>query len=339
MLRYLLTLLVATMIFACGTEVPPQPEEVLQKTRISLIDRTGLADATAMLREQGLLQAKVRLHYVSHETEIEVGLTQGGAAEQIRRAEKDRLAFLLSNFNANDPHEALVHQHLMQDMSDLEARISPQVRWAEVEGHYDMENALIADVVHISRSKLQVKESAHLSFLITDWTGDAWYVPAGGTSTVGTSGTLQKFWLDSNAKNALNQVQDGLEIDTLIKERAHATCGSSVSSNLPDYYSDTEFMDGPDFRNCTVGTITANALYASTLYWTWYPFASFNSSANPRIDIQYQPSKWCWWITGKGDCAIDPAWCMCSRNDLPIEWLIRYNYNEAPSVETSWVKN
>jgi hypothetical protein len=234
--------------------------------------------------------------------------------------------------------EGVVHAQLTEDLALLRNNEGFHVLWLET----DLEEFESEFVLSVESSDTPaVPDVASVAQPLTDWTGDAYYVPAGGTSTVSTSGTLQKFWLDPASKVALSGTQDGLEIDTNITPRSAATCGSSgVSSNMPGFYMDTEAFDVfGSARVCSVGTVNAGSLQVGTLYWTWHPFASLNTGANPKFDILYQPSKWCSWVGSSATCNGNKPWCMCSRSDLPIEWLISYNYNEAPNVEKSWIKN
>jgi hypothetical protein len=285
----------------------------------------------------------LRLQYPDHETVISVTNDETEDVSAVFAREKGRLAQIAANFSSDNPMEAPVKAALESDLVLIDSGIGPRARWIEFGDGLVSKSPLISRFEAFDLTRADHINPRSTVSALTDYTGDAYYDPAGGTSTVSASGTLQKFWLDPQAKVALSLPQDGLEMDTVISPKSAATCGSSgVSSNMPNFYMDTEAFDwatSSGSRDCAVGTTNAASLQTWTLYWTWHPFASLATASNPQITIQYQPAKWCWWVTSSSQCESNRPWCMCSRDDLPIEFLIRYNYHEGPGIEKSWVKN
>lgn len=242
--------------------------------------------------------------------------------------------------------EAVVKAQLKEDLALLES-VGPNVRSVEFKTSINLKSALVAKLETVNRPIVVHNDSHGVGTAVsalTDFGGDPYYTPAGGTSTISTSGTLQKFWLDASSKNALNTWSDGLEMDTLVLPRQNATCGNDVSSNMPDWYKDTEAFD--DFfyataRTCSVGTNSAAKLQVGTLYWTWHSFGSILVDGVLHFQVNYQPSNWCWWngFSIPAQCLATGAWCMCSRSDMPIEPLINYTYSEGAGAEEHWIKN
>ena len=308
-------------------------------TVVSFHDGTTIHEVLGLFQEEEPLpSSSIRITYSDHESEVDVGgATPEETADAVVEAERSRLAFLLDQFNADDPREANVYFALVDDGDLLENKGTVQASRLTAHGVMAFDGADIIKSVDAVEIFQEEETASASSKTVNDYTSAASYVPEGGTSSIYTSGTLQKFWMDEDSADAFNSSEDGVEIDTLIKSRSYAECGSSTSSNLPDYYKDTEFGDGSSYRNCSIGTVSADELMEGERYWTWYSFKSFQTSKDPTIYVQFQPSKWCWWV---GSCSSSTgAWCMCSRSDMPIEWLITYKYSDAPSVETPWEKN
>jgi hypothetical protein len=307
-----------------------------------MIDGVSPEQAFEILEDISTETAEVRLRYPDHETIWGLDLTNPDAIEDLYRGEEEQLSFLLSNFDPNDPLEVEIYDQLSSDLENLGNQGIPTVRWVELSGRIEINSLLFAEVQYIEvlHDTLEGGDTGRSYEAITDWSGDAYYVPVGGTSKISASGTFQKILLDDRARDALSGTRDGMEIDTLIKGRSNATCAIfGVSSNLPNFYRDTEISDTTDYRNCSVGTAFARKLSTWTWYWTWHPFSYFNAKQNPLIHVQYQPGRWCWWEPTELACRIDGPLCLCSRGDMPIQYLISYNYNEAPGRELYWWRN
>ncbi|MFA5853888.1 MAG: hypothetical protein WC866_02250 [Patescibacteria group bacterium] len=300
---------------------------------------SSLDGAASIAHEGGADSFTVRVVYSGHESQVTVPGAE--SLEVVVQSEIDRLEFLSRQFSPDDSMEAPVHQQFLNDLQAIRESGALQVRWVQYHG-YPIEGSVLMN----NRAPLQdVSTEDELGSvsqaLVTDWTQDAWWTPAGGTSTIYTSGTLQKFWLDSSSKSIINNYSSGLEMDTVVQGgSSNATCSTNgVSSNMPGYYADTEFLDGGGNTNCSVGTVNSSQLQTWTLYWTWHPFGSFNTSANPYITVMYQPKSWCWWVVSTSQCEDNKPWCMCNMSQYTTEWLISYNYNDRPGQETSWTKN
>lgn len=304
--------------------------------KVSLPPGSTLADAVLLLQPSGADEFKARVVYSGHESQVVVPTDLGGT-EGVVRAERDRLRFLSEQFSPNNALESVVRDQFERDIVNLDASGTVTVSWVEYVG-LSIKGSILASEV-ASRSELTSKEVGVVKQAITDWPNDQSFTPAGGTSTVYTTGTLQKFWLDAASAGTIDYVEDGLEIDTVIKPKSAATCNTAgVSSNLPNYYADTEFLDSPSSRNCSVGTVSGISLQIGVLYWTWHPFSSFSTSAH--VDVQYQAKSWCFWISTFQQCNNDRPVCMCEHSMYPeTSWLVSYNYSEAPGIETSWIKN
>jgi len=340
----MLRLFISVALFAVGCAPQDNPSTTV-RTTVNFVSDASVHEAISLFESGGIIpQMSVRIAYPDHESEIDVGnMSADDAANYILQSEQEQLEFLVTQFNPDDIREASVYEAMRSDLDELIATDDLQVGWIATYDQVSMDDPLIESIASV---KIPIVEGEIGNEVddksIHDYTGDASWVPAGGTSTIYTSGTLQKFWMDADSADAFNSTSDGIEIDTLIKYRSYATCGSSVSSNMPDYYKDTEFGDGGNYRNCSVGTISANQLSEDTLYWTWFPFASFNSSKNPRAYIQFQDSTWCSWIFSRSMCvAAGGAWCMCKDVATPYnpQWLIAHSYNDAPGIEVEWEKD
>jgi hypothetical protein len=340
-----INLLAASCTMDAQSQEPPDTlnSDGQNAFRAVMVEDVGVEQALGLVIQLRTERATLRLQYPDHQSVVDITRNDIADARAVFAKEKERLTQISSHFSADDAMEAPVKAALDRDLTLINSGAGPHAAWIDFTDGIDPHSPLIArfetiGLTHDDASGLGTTVSA-----LTDYTGDAYYVPAGGTSTVSASGTLQKFWLDPQAKAALSLPQDGLEMDTVISPKSAVTCGSSgVSSNMPNFYMDTEAFDwatSSTSRDCAVGTTNAAALQTWTLYWTWHPFASFATASNPQITVQYQPNKWCWWVTSSSQCESNRPWCMCSRNDLPIEFLIRYNYNEGPGVEKTWVKN
>jgi len=332
-------------LFLIGCENIPTLNEAEEDvtTRLILVDDVSVEQTLEILSYAPAKIAEVRLRYPDHETIWGFDPANPDAIDDFYSEEEKQLSFLLSNFDPNDPLEAEVYDQLFSDLENLGNPGVPMVRWIEVSGRLEIDSPLLSEVqyVEVPHDILEQRDIGRSHEAITDWTRDAYYVPVGGTSKISASGTFQKILLDDKARAALSGTRDGLEIDTLIKGKSNATCAMfGVSSNLPNFYRDTEIFDTSDYRNCAVGTGFARKLTTWTWYWTWHPFSYFNTKQNPLIRVQYQPSRWCWWEpTLDIACIADGALCTCSRTDMPIEDLIMYNYNEAPGRELYWWRN
>lgn len=313
-----------------------------------LVQGVTLQEVSDVLAGENVTVFTARVVYTEHEAYVQVDESQGGV-EKVLVDERARLAFLRDQFSENDMFEAPIKERFTSDIDALDASSDLLVRWVEYDGvQVDLEGladqqSLIEEPEDPSPPNSSGVGKAQQA-IVTDYTGDAWWVPAGGTSTIYTTGTLQKFWLDSSALSLVDDPDSGLEIDTVIWGESNATCSTSgVSSNMPGYYADTEALDEGN-RNCSVGTVSASQLQTWTLYWTWHPFGSFNAGANPFIAVMYQAKDWCPWVSTTVACYANKPWCMCSigfpyQNPYPTEWLISYNYNDRPGQETSWTKN
>ena len=314
-------------------------------TTVNFVPGTDTFDAIKLFENDGIVpDMVVRVIYPDHESEVEIGgLSADEATNEVLTTEEDLLGFLVTQFNPNDRLEGRVYDNLTADLGDLRTNGTLEVHWVTMNGEFVVEGENIDSITYTELPPVKDERPTASNERITDYTSDASYVPAGGTSTVYTSGTLQKFWMDANSANSFNASNDGLEIDTVISSRSYATCGSSVSSNMPDYYKDTEAFDwfgsSGAYRNCSVGTLSADALAEGTLYWTWHTFSAFSSAMNPRILINFQPVRWGTAVVNEGMCFTLGAWCMYGRTDMPTESLIVYYYNDAPGIETSWTKN
>lgn len=314
-------------------------------TIINFVSGTNIFDAVKLFERDDLVpDMTVRIFYPDHESEVEIGgLSADETANEVLFKEEELLSFLVTQFDSSDRRESRVHNNLAADLDGLREASGLEVRWVTMRGEYMIEDESIDTVFSIRLPFVETEQLTASGKSITDYTGDASYTPAGGTSTVYTSGTLQKFWMDEDSADAFVAVSDGLEMDTVISSRSYAKCGSSTSSNMPDYYKDTEAFDwwgsSSAYRNCSIGTLSADELVEDDLYWTWHSFSSFSSSKNPRILINFQPTTWGSAVLSETMCAVLGAWCMYSRSDMPTESMIIYNYNDAPSVEEEWVKD
>lgn len=336
------------MFPACASEsiTPDQPEMLVGKEqtgfRAVLAENVGVEQALSLVGQLQSKNASLRLHYQDHEAAVAVA--EGDTLSVVLAKEKERLTFISAQFHVDIPMEVAVKAEIEADLASLEST-GPSVKSVEFKTGVNPKSSVIAKFETVSRPIVVHNDNPGLGTAVsalTDWTGDTWYDPAYGTSTISTSGTFQKFWLDTSSKNALNWVSDGLEIDTLVFPRQNATCGNDVGSNMPDWYKDTEAFDDFNYataRTCAVGTISAAKLQVGQLYWTWHSFGSVLVDGVLNFRVDYQPSRWCAYVYDTNMCRGYGAWCMCSRNDLPIEWLISYTYSEGAGVEEHWIKN
>lgn len=330
-------------------EASPDGDGQTTRTHADLEQGVTLRDVANQLADEGITSFTARIAYTEHETYLQVDEALGGI-EQALAAERARLVFLRDQFSESDSLEAPVKERFSLDIEAIDATVDLSVLWVEYAGEQVDLGELAVQQTAVETPDLEaatpnpdgigtVKQA-----VVTDYGGDAWWIPAGGTSTIYTTGTLQKFWLDASALSLVDDSDSGLEIDTVIWGASNATCSTSgVSSNMPGYYADTEALDEGN-RNCSVGTVASNQLQTWTLYWTWHPFGSFNAGANPFIAIMYQAKDWCPWVTNHAACYANRPWCMCAidypnQNPYPTEWLISYNYYDRPGQETSWTKN
>lgn len=310
-------------------------------TTVNFVSGTDTFDAIRLFENDGVVpDMVVRVVYPDHESEVEIGgLSADEAANEVLTTEEGLLDFLITQFNPNDRLEDHIYDDLTADLSDIRTNGTLEVHWVTMNGEFTIEDGIVDSVLYAELPNINERPTAS-GKSITDYTGDDDYVPAGGTSTIYTSGTLQKFWMDEDSADSFNAASDGLEMDTLISSRSYASCGSSTSSNMPDYYKDTEAFDSlSGYRTCSIGTISADELVEDELYWTWHTFSSFSSTRNPRILINFQPTRWGSAVLNETMCIALGAWCMYGRTDMPIEHLISYYYNDAPGVEEDWTKN
>jgi hypothetical protein len=338
-MRVLFVLMVSSFVLLLGACGNIKEEKLANHAE--LVNGVTLNEIAGDLESRGVKQFVARLVYSGHETQV---LVSSGVSElkEVIAAERARLVFLRDQFSLQNEQEVRIHQQFDEDISVLDHAGIVHVSWVEYPGRQvELGDRVVSQYVmkKPDQTKNPNVSMGVINQPITDYTGDQVFTPNGGTSTIYTSGTLQKFWLDQDAIDAIDFYEDGLEIDTIIKPKTAATCNTSgVSSNLPSYYADTEFSDSPSSRNCSVGSISGMSLEPWTLYWTWHPFSSFSTSAH--IDVQYQPKSWCWWITGFPQCENNKPWCMCEHNIYDeTSWLISYYYSEAPGVEVTWYKN
>lgn len=276
-------------------------------------------------------------------------IPSGTAKEQIANfftSEKEKLEFLLKNFDPDNKMEAPAHKELTDTLQELKSKgtldiiraIAQNDILANLKNHSLIALYRVTD--NLAIDKRQENGVGKTTQAITDWTNDAAYMPVAGTSSIWTSGTLQKFWFDSASLSYYTDVEDGFEVDTSITPGySYSQCGSGWGSNLPHPYRDTEAFDPESPRTCSVGSTRANLLIPNHLYWTWRSFSYFNTAIYLKIDVKFQPSKWCWWVPDQNDCELNRPWCMCRRNDMPIEWAVSYYYEEAPGQEVSWTRN
>lgn len=252
----------------------------------------------------------------------------------ILNQEIEFIKFISNQFDTEDELESVVYNELMETLLEIEQNSHVTVQSIKIKTadfqKFDIIPSLIQDIqIHDSIQNigdtLNTRRDA-----ITDFTDDRAYVPDGGSSTIWTSGSLQKFWFTSSQLSHYSSWRRGLEIDTLIIPRSRAGCGNNTSTNMPVSYKDTEAFDDGNARICTVGTSSANRLRPNRLYWTWHSFSSFEQGLNPTIQVLFQPTKRMW---------IGQAWAMFSDSHMPIQWLLQYNYNEAPGREVSWNHN
>lgn len=316
--------------------------------RVTPSENINLEEAAEIAKNGGAEEFIARIAYSGHDSNITVyDINDLGA---VISAEVARLEFLSSQFSQDDPLEAPVYAQFIRDIKGISEGGTLSVRWVQYVG-YAVDGSEVIEYTEketVASDNHNNNVSISKRAMVTDYPQDAWWTPAGGTSTIYTTGTLQKFWLDSASKSIINTAINGLEIDTVIAGSSNATCNTNgVSSNMPGYYADTEALDwfnGGNNRNCSVGTIHADYLQIGTLYWVWHPFSSFNAAANPSITVMYQAKDWCPWVADIYDCALDMPWCMCAiewpyANPYPTQYLINYNYNDRPGLETSWIKN
>lgn len=69
-----------------------------------------------------------------------------------------------------------------------------------------------------------------------------------------------------------NASNDTFEHDLIFynyDDNAYATSITSYESELPDSYIDTQFLDGDDELNCSVGTTAANEIESNKMYYTY----------------------------------------------------------------------
>ncbi len=311
-------------------------------THVNFIPGTSVREAMNLLEADSLTQQMtVRISYPDHESEVEIdSMTADEAIKHVISAEDELLSFLVTQFDPNDDLEAPVFNELTADLRRLRTNDSLEVRKVTLNGHCSVEGDIIdyIEVVYIAPD-ISFSPPTGYNASITDWSGDPSYTPAGGTSSIYTSGTLQKFWMDSDSANSFTTVSDGLEIDTLIYPRWSAYCGSATS-NMPLWYKDTEAFDFvSEWRTCSVGTIDAYSLAQWKLYWTWHSFYYFANASSPYIQINFQPTTWGTYVNSRALCKYYGNWCMYSRSDMPTRHLTAYYYNDAPGTEVSWTKN
>lgn len=332
------------MLLGCQGQKIEHSSDIV--TLVTFQDGITIHEALGLFeKEDPLPSSSIRIVYDDHESEIDVvGATPEETADTVIETELDRLSFLVTQFNAEKSRESDIYFALLDDHDFVKNEDTLLVSRLNVEGAVIIKNSDIVESVEVLTRFVQENGDTSASpKSIKDWTGDAGYVPEGGTSSIYTSGTLQKFWMDEESADYFNAASDGIEIDTLVDPRSASKCGSSASSNMPNAYKDTEAFDwygsSSKYRNCSVGTMTADELVEDTLYWTWHTFKNFSSSSNPKLHVMFQPSTWGGYVISESDCLSWGAWCMFSRSDMPSEYLVSYNYNDAPGVETSWVKN
>jgi hypothetical protein len=330
-------ILVVASVFGCNAPAPDEREEYgTYKVEAETVMTLDKARRIAIDGDAETFTARVV--YAGHESLVVVNVNDD--LKIVLDSEMKRLDFLSRQFTLNAAMEAPILKLLLEDKERILETSTLNVGWVQYDGHA-VDGAVLVDVAAASDDVSSEKVGVASQPLIYDYPNDAFYVPYYGTSTVYTSGTLQKIWLDSNSKLVISSYNSGLEIDTIIHGgQNNATCQTSgTSSNMPGWYADTEFLDDSGSTNCSIGTISAQQLQTNTLYWTWHPFGSFNSWANPLIDIQYQPKSWCLWVVNQAQCEANKPWCMCNMSYYPTEWLVSYNYNDAPGQEVSWIRN
>jgi hypothetical protein len=145
------------------------------------------------------------------------------------------------------------------------------------------------------------------------------------------------------------------EIDSMFKSAQSGnnvvSCGNdsgTIFSNLPSPYIDTELSDDDAWRVCTVGTQHTSDLQTWYLYWTWRSLDNLKTNENPYMRFSLQPSEACY-LCGTTLYYSWPALCTCAISspsnlnnndgDHWWQWIIEYNYWEAPGVEKSWIRN
>jgi hypothetical protein len=344
-MKALLTLgaipLVSSILCGCGLRHAPTEREKPNAYRVVTDGNMTLQDAESIAAAGEAESFTARITYSSHESLVVIRV--GDDLDEVVDSEIRRLDFLSQQFSTDVALEDPVLQQLLEDKRNVLESSTLKVEWVQYNG-YAVDGAVrVAEATSVEAPD---GVGTVTQPVITDWPSDAFYTPYYGTSTIYTSGTLQKIWLDSNSTIIISSYDNGLEVDTVIHGgSSNATCQTSgASSNMPGWYADTERLDGRGNTNCSIGTIHANQLQTNTLYWTWHPFGSFNTEANPYIDIQYQPKDWCPWVYTSSQCESNKPWCMCGigwplYNPYPTQYLLSYNYYDAPGQEISWQRD
>lgn len=327
-----------------GQRAAPQVSEqdLVVEYKVDLVPGTHLSEALAHTDTQPA--RSITISWADHERSWDVG--EGTTADDILDEERELLGYLITQFDADDVMEGPVHAALSDDLARLDdaddAPVSSMVFRDQAPPLALLDSGLVSEVV---RRELAIDEELEdhadldaAAASITDYTGDGPTTPAGGTSTIGKSGTLQKFWLDSEAKSSMSAFEDGLEVETWSKKKAWVKCTSDgASTNMPYWYYDTEFMDSSGYRNCAIGTLDSEHLSTWKLYWTWIPFSTYKKAENPTHVVAFQKMSWCPWIGSWSACSAAPAgWCMCADS---TEWAVSYRYTDASGGEVGWDKD
>ncbi len=373
-------------------------QQSVQKTRVEFVAGTTLHDALGAIAQEGQSpDAVVNVTWDEFSTNIPVSAGNlEDQKEELIAAERDQLEFLLSQFNPEDPMEAEVYEDLSDAANFLEANNDLTVESIEADSDVVpisiQENTLVASVSSFEDVVLEEETDDESSDTeveddtdqgktqsvtigqeycsynsnypkACDVTGDGVTVPAGGTSTIWPTGTLQKFWLTEKAAKWFDKHGGGVELKTVINPRSVIYCGDVWNTNMAkeknvgdtddpikgkNVYRDTEAHDwftDPDHRVCSIGHLKAKNLKPNKLYWTWRSFdwAFAVELKNPQITIEWAPTDQvglCLARYAVNKCEDgDIAWCACTRDDMPTELLLQYKYRDYAGQEVPWTKN
>lgn len=299
----------------------------------------------------------VRVEFESHSGDFTVeGGTSSDVEGALRVAAISRLKTIATAFDPEDPREAPIFIALMNDIRSLEGgdeillSKATSLDPAAAFGPSTRSDYLTRTVEKPKEVAGRAREgSSAQAKAITEYGcdyGEEWcdaaYMPVAGTSTIfmadtaSNTGTLQKFWFDASALEWYADIEDGIEIDTYLWPRSDFKCASGdANSNMPYWYRDTEACDKGgelDPRICGMGSNAASELEPDHLYWTWSGVDKVTEH-NPYVRVVFQPSKWFPYVLDRYDCSDLGPWCMTSRSDMPIQWVVEYAYSDAPDPE------
>jgi hypothetical protein len=188
-------LLIALAFVGCTNNQPA--EQVTASggivTTINFVPDTGIFDAIKLFESEGVVpDMTVRVLYPDHESEVEIGgLSADETTNEVLATEGDLLDLLISQFDPNDRREGRIFDELTADLGDLRTNGTLEARRVVMNSEVTIEDGIVDSVVYAEIPSVEDKQPTVSYESVIDYTGDTTYAPAGGTSTVYTSGSLQ----------------------------------------------------------------------------------------------------------------------------------------------------